>query len=476
MEMWDVLARLFLNALNKSIKTAPLFLVIFLLRLLMKRAPKKDRILLWGITALGLILPVWRIPSPLTLTLRAEPVSPRIVYAAKPEIETGVSFVDSAVNSALTVLAPHNAVMLDNGTVLSEDSVNPMQLAAWFASLIWAVGIGGMLLYMLISTFRLKLRLRGAEKEQSKTRVFRSCAVSTPFILGVLCPRIYLPESLPETDRSAVLQHEQAHLKRRDPLWKLIGFLLLAYYWFNPLVWLGYAMLCKDIEFACDERVISKLNAEEKKCYAESLLRCSLPQSFSAKCPLAFGEVAVKARIASVAAYRKPVWWKRAAALLTVPVLAVCFLTDPLNAGYVPEHAVFQSAILENVPSPHSVHTVCEYVILDQAFEPFYDRRGISYHYAAVLEQDFVLENGEPICQGEHFTTAYIAFKQDWLLKYIDLEQCRTAPRYDGEYEAAADTVHLRFPSVDLNDTAWRGNYDALAESCLAQAKAYFSQ
>lgn len=192
---------------------------------------------------------------------------------------------------------------------------------------IWIVGIVGMLLYTVISYFKVKRKIGTAVL--LRDNIFQSESVISPFVLGIIKPKIYLPFNMNEQDMSHVIAHEQAHIRRKDHWWKPFGFLLLALHWFNPLMWLGYVLLCRDIELACDEKVIKELNTEQKADYSQTLLACSVNRRMIAACPLAFGEVGVKNRVKSVLNYKKPAFWIILIAIVASAVVAVCFLTNP---------------------------------------------------------------------------------------------------------------------------------------------------
>lgn len=444
-------------AVNKAIKTIPLILTVILLRMLMKRVPKRVHVALWSIAALGFLMPTGLFPSKFTLTPSAAPVPYKIVYDEKPQVDTGVPVIDGVVNPVLTQFETDGS-----------GSVTPLAVVQYIATIIWLCGIGFLAVYAAGSTLRLRLRLRGAVRDASDRRVYTSSACPTPFILGIILPRIYLPENLPEEDRSAVLLHEHAHLKRLDHIRKLIWFLIAVYHWFDPLVWLGYHLLTKDIELACDERVIRKMDVSAKKSYAEALLHCSLPARPKAACPLAFGEVAVRTRIAAVAAYRKPALWKNSLALLTVPLTAFGFLTDPLSARYIPDRDVFVRWILDQDRYTYSGGTrVCNYIILESAFEPTVDRRKISHHYAAVLVREYQMQDGELTLIRENFAPVFMSFKHDWLLWYVDLEcTAQEAAEYNSTNDLRLEKFHTYFPDIDPTDGAWRTYYAALSAGC----------
>ena len=314
------MAAVFLKLLNLSISASWLVLAVLVLRLISKRSPKWVNVLLWGIVALRLVLP-FSIESALSLIPSAETVSPAAVqFAPAPTITSGVSVIDNAVNPSLS----------EHFAAVPTASVNPLYVWAYLAGWVWLIGLGAMLLYALVSYLRLRRRVSVSLPVQD--HIYLCDAISSPFILGVVKPHIYLPSGLDEVQRQNVLAHEQAHLARRDHWWKPLGFALLAVYWFNPVLWLAYTLLCRDIELACDERVIRTMDESAVKTYSTVLLACSMPRKAVITCPLAFGEVGVKERVKNALRYKKPAFWVVAASVAVCVVVAVCFLTDPPRA------------------------------------------------------------------------------------------------------------------------------------------------
>ena len=311
------MAAVFLKLLNLSISASWLVLAVLVLRLVSKRSPKWMNVLLWGIVALRLVLP-FSIESALSLIPSAETVSPAAVqFAPAPTITSGVSVIDNTVNPSLS----------EHFAATPEASVNPLYVWTEIAGWVWLIGLGAMLLYVLASYLRLRRRVSVSLPVQD--HIYLCDAISSPFILGVVKPHIYLPSGLDEVQRQNVLAHEQAHLARRDHWWKPLGFALLAVYWFNPVLWLAYTLLCRDIELACDERVIRTMDESAVKTYTTVLLACSMPRKAVITCPLAFGEVGVKERVWNALHYKKPAFWVVAASVAVCVVVAVCFLTDP---------------------------------------------------------------------------------------------------------------------------------------------------
>ena len=311
---------IFLKLLNLSISASWLVLVVLALRLVLKRAPKWVNVLLWGMVALRLMLP-FSIESALSLIPSAETVSPEVVqFDPAPTITSGVEFIDNAVNPSLS----------ESFAAAPLASVNPLYVWTYLAGWVWLIGLAAMLAYALVSYLRLRRRVSASIP--LRENIYVCDEVPSPFILGIVHPRIYLPSALDEAQRGSVLSHERAHLARRDHWWKPLGFALLAVYWFNPLLWLAYTLLCRDIELACDERVLRGMDAGQVKDYSSALLACSVPRRMLAACPLAFGEVGVGARVKNALRYKKPAFWVVAASVIVCIVVAVCFLTNPERA------------------------------------------------------------------------------------------------------------------------------------------------
>ena len=356
---------IFLKLLNLSISASWLVLVVLALRLVLKRAPKWVNVLLWGMVALRLMLP-FSIESALSLIPSAETVSPEVVqFDPAPTITSGVEFIDNAVNPSLS----------ESFAAAPLASVNPLYVWTYLAGWVWLIGLAAMLLYALVSYLRLRRCVRASIP--LRENIYVCDEVPSPFILGIVHPRIYLPSALDEAQRGSVLSHERAHLARRDHWWKPLGFALLAVYWFNPLLWLAYPLLCRDIELACDERVLRGMDAGQVKAYSSALLACSVPRRMIAACPLAFGEVGVGARVKNALRYKKPAFWVIAASVIVCIVVAVCFLTNPRTdtdaaglVGFYREQVTYADVTDESGAQPSSVQLTAEetdavYALLD---------------------------------------------------------------------------------------------------------------
>ncbi len=322
---------LFLNFLNMSITAGWIVLVLVLVRPLLKKAPKWITCALWGLVALRLLLP-FSVESAISLIPSTETVPPEAIYQTEPQIHSGITVLNSAVNP---ILAEHFSASGSETQSVLGAKVYPFEGLVRVLGFLWLAGAAAMLLYMLFSFLSLRIRLREAVKDEEGC--YLSDKVESPFIFGIVNPRIYLPTALSDEDKGHVLAHERAHLKRKDHLIKPFAFFLLSFYWFNPLLWLAYLLLCRDIEAACDEKVIRHLDAEGKKGYSSALLHCSIGKKGSrtlSACPLAFGETGVKSRIKSVLSYKKPALWVLIGALLISLLLTGCLLTDPRDKHF----------------------------------------------------------------------------------------------------------------------------------------------
>ncbi len=319
----------FLTLINMSITASWLALAVMLLRLVLKRAPKAIICVLWALVAVRLVCPVF-FESGISLIPSAETVPHDIVFAREPKIHTGVQFLNSAVNPAITAsFAPKNELT----------SINPIQVWLFLVEQIWAIGIVAMLVYTAVSYIKIRMRVREAVKDGDAWICDR---IDTPFILGIFRPRIYVPSATSASDLEYIIAHEKAHIRRRDYIWKPLGFALLTIYWFNPVLWIAYILLCRDIESACDEKVLKEKGTEIKKAYSEALINASAPRKLISACPLAFGETSVKSRVKGVLNYKKPAFWIIVVAITLCVVTAVCFLTNPKDE----EKVIFNGAPL----------------------------------------------------------------------------------------------------------------------------------
>lgn len=312
------MTELFITVVNMSISAGWVVLAVLLLRLLLKKAPKWVNVLLWGFVAVRLICP-FSFESALSLIPSSQTINPEVALTPAV-IDSGVSVIDNVVNPVIS-----NVTI----TPEPEKELNVFKFIMPYLAGLWLVGIVILLIYTFISYSKLNKKIGTAVL--LRDNIYQSEAVVSPFVLGIIKPKIYIPFNMKPEDIEHVISHETAHIKRKDHLWKPLGFLILTFHWFNPLVWIGYILLCRDIELACDEKVIKKLNTDQRADYSEALLSCSVNRRLISACPVAFGEANVKNRVKSVLNYKKPAFWVILVAVILSVVVAVCFLTNPLT-------------------------------------------------------------------------------------------------------------------------------------------------
>lgn len=318
----QILTEAFLQALNMSFTAGIVILCVCLARLLLRRAPAVLRYALWAVVLFRLLCPVSFESALALLPTDPAPVGTEILYAAQPEVHTGIAPVDEAVRESLPAAEPAH-------------SVNPLQIASAVGAAVWAAGGAGMLLAGVLSLLRLRRRLRGARGAEAG--VWVAAGLPTAFVLGVVRPRIYLPEGLNDRERGLILAHERAHIRRGDPALRLLAWTALCLHWFNPLVWLAFALSGRDMEAACDEAVLRRLGPAVKRDYSAALLRVATGRRISLAAPLAFGEGGgVKGRIRGVLRWKKPALWITAALAALVVALGVGLaLNRPQPASYL---------------------------------------------------------------------------------------------------------------------------------------------
>ncbi len=334
------MSAVFMKIFNMSIAASWIALVVMILRLFIKNTPKWLNCILWGIVGLRLVMPTSFV-SVLSLLPSSETVS-KGIYARRPHLESGINMLDNHVNTYL------------KWNYVEGKSVPVGSFEEFMTTLgiIWMIGVLVLFVYAIVSYVRLKSKVRTAVL--LRDNVYQCGTITTPFVLGIMRPRIYLPFHMNEQDMQYVIAHEKAHLKRGDHLWKPFSFLLLILHWFNPIIWLWHIMLCRDIEFACDEKVVKDFSSEQKADYSQALLACSVNQYRIAACPLAFGEVGVKDRVKSVLDYKIPSFRIILFSIILSVLIAVCFLTNPPQSSArqisAKELYVIQEEIYLNMP------------------------------------------------------------------------------------------------------------------------------
>lgn len=335
----------FLKIINMSISASWLIFAVLILRLVLKKAPKWVNVLLWGIVAIRLIC-LFSFESALSLIPSAETFPKKIISGPSFDVQSGITPVDNRINDYL------GDRYFEGVTVPANNGNTIMTIL----TIVWTIGILLLVAYTVISYWRLHREIDTAVRY--KDNIFQSENVSSPFVLGLIKPRIYLPFKLDGQDMEHVVAHEQAHIRRKDHWWKPLGFLLLTIHWFNPLMWLAYVLLCRDIELACDEKVIKGLSNEQRADYTQALVTCSVNRRMIAACPLTFGEVGVKERVKSVMNYKKPAFWVIIIAVIVCVGVAVCFLTNPKQDRYTLRIVVPAGSQEEFVYTDEEVSTV----------------------------------------------------------------------------------------------------------------------
>lgn len=310
--------QVFIEILNNALVTSLLIVAVLVVRFMIKPAPKWIACGLWALVAMKLVFPI-SIESVFSLVPSSKPISNDMEQSVAPHIETGIPAINQVVNPGLAA----------NFTPQPQDSVNPFQIVISVCAVVWVIGVASMLFYLFISYFVLRNKVKASQNIYEN--IYICDEVSSPFILGIVKPGIYLPSGLLDNVMTCVLEHERTHLKRYDHLWKPIGFLILSVYWFQPLCWIAYIFLCKDIELACDEKVTKDKDKNWKATYCQALLDCNAKRRIITACPVAFGEVSVKQRIKFVLNYKKPAFWIVVMALMVSVMAAVCFMTSPVD-------------------------------------------------------------------------------------------------------------------------------------------------
>ena len=312
------MSKLFISMLNMSLMASYIILFVMLIRIPLKKAPKAISYALWSVVAFRLIIPfsLESIFSLIPRNMNANPIPQDIIYQQSPQINSGIKIVDSFINQSLS--AP-----------IIGASTNPLQIYAEIGAYIWILGMIILFIYSVTSILLLKKQLKSAELIENN--IFKAGNLKTPFVLGLIRPKIYLPEGINYEERSYILLHEQTHIHRKDHIIKIFAFLILSIHWFNPLVWIAFILMSRDMELSCDERVLKEKNENIKKAYASSLLSLASGRHILHASPLAFGEGNVKGRIKNVMNYKKPKFWVILIAMILAIVVSIGLIVNPIN-------------------------------------------------------------------------------------------------------------------------------------------------
>ncbi len=416
--------KVFVEVLNMGLTATWVVLAVLAVRALCHKAPKYLTVCLWALVGLRLVCP-FLAESILSLIPSAEIVSPDILLAEQPKIHTGVTMLNSAVNPLLSEhLAPGYSI---SGAPTPGASANPMQILAFVAGIVWIAGMAVMFAYSLCAYLWLRRKVKVSLCYRDNI-YFCDC-IATPFVFGIFKPRIYLPSGMAEEQIGSVIAHEAAHLRRKDHWWKTVAFFLLSVYWFHPLLWVAYLLFSRDIERACDERVVRGLEPEARKEYAEALVFCSLQKRRMFACPLAFGEVGVKNRVKSVLNYKKPAFWIAAVTVVAGIAVAVCFLTNPVSDAKKPD---------ENADA----------LLLPPGYDGIVDINGYRYGTEGKGLYVFIwqLAAGSYSCCVKEKTEQGYTTGELWSMKSVGLDAARAVVKSSGYPEEAVTIVPFSMP------------------------------
>lgn len=353
---------LFIQILNMSIISSYVILFVILIRFLLKRAPKLYSYSLWSVVLLRLIIP-FSFESIFSL-IRVNPqaISSDIIFAQTPQINSGIGAIDNIVNNTLPAAT-------------TTASVNPIQIWIGIGQVIWLVGIASLVLYSIITTIKLSKRLRLSTHVSDN--IYKADHITTPFVFGLIRPKIYLPANLSQNEKSYIIKHEQTHIERYDHIIKFMAFIVVSIHWFNPIVWLAFILMSKDMELSCDEKVIKELGNEIKKDYSNSLLSLSLGRRIIGGSPLAFGENNTKGRIKNILNYKKPRFWVTLIAIILIIGAAVGLLSNPLKSEDIKGLDVLSlpDKMLESEEEDINYNIISEYMKERSiaTFSPYYE-------------------------------------------------------------------------------------------------------
>lgn len=400
---------LFLKILSLSLGATYVAAAVIALRFLLKRTPKWIVCAMWGLVAIRLLCP-FTLESAVSLAPSPDFRPVPWISANQPGTPGQTSRPSTAQPAqAGAVQAPTESPLQAPASApaeIPEESQTPTQSRIALFARVWLLGVAGMLGYLIFSTLRLHRRVGVTIPMAENVRCSES--VDTPFVLGVFRPTIYLPASVSPEDIPYVLAHERTHIRRRDHWWKPLGFVLLSVYWFNPVLWLAYVLLCRDIEAACDERVIRDMAAEGRRAYSTALLHCSMSRDTIAACPLAFGETGVKERIRAVASYKKPAFWTILAGIVLGIVIGVCFLTSPETAGIKPKDITPQGMTLQCRRASRLEITDCRLEYRD----------GAQWKTVEQLGSPMEPDSASPMEPDISFTAEDRGWQVDWSVNY----------------------------------------------------------
>lgn len=423
-----MIEKIFLQILNMSWISSFVIILVLTARLSLKKSPKVLPYALWGVVLFRLICPFSFESIFSLLPVKTNPIPQNIVYAPIPTIDTGIPAINHVVNSSLPAATP-------------VASINPLQITVFIGSMIWLLGIAILIIYSIISLVKLQKRLKNAVHE--KDNIYLAEHLDTPFVIGIIRPKIYLPTSLTEEEKIYILLHEQMHIKRFDHIIKILSFFVLCLHWFNPLVWIAFFISGKDMEMSCDEAVIKQLGSDVKKEYSSSLLTLATGKRIIGGSPLAFGEGDTKGRIKNVLNYKKPTLWFLLVALLAVVVLTIGFLSNPKTdqsfamtgkqlSDLAPLQIVETIADMVNTDASELILTPDNFGLAVSADFNFVQDGAVRFLYNKDGENYMASQLRTFVDKGEFFVTKstnWVAPKESILKLYTYLEALKYLPQ-----------------------------------------------
>ena len=306
--------KLFLQIVNMSITSSYVILFVILIRLLLKKAPKIYSYILWAVVFLRLIIPISFENIFSFIPINTNTIPQDVLYTKTPEINSGIRAIDGIVNNSLA------KPVVGRG-------VNLMEILIDLGQVIWIIGIFGLIIYSIVSTIKLYKTLKSSRILSDG--IYETNIIEIPFVLGTIKPKIYIPSGLSEREKDYIIRHEKTHIRRYDHIIKFVAFIITSIHWFNPLVWMAYLLMSKDMELSCDEAVIKEMGNSIKKDYSTSLLKLSTSKRMVVGSTLAFGGKATKNRIKNILNYKKPKFWVSIIAIITIVVVAIGLLSNP---------------------------------------------------------------------------------------------------------------------------------------------------
>lgn len=473
---------LFLNILNLSITASWLIVAVMFARILLKRAPKSVYCVLWLLVGIRLIMPFSIVSAfsliPGNTTINAGIMTEGVSYN-ESKFALGADF---GTNSGYSNEEIIQTLGNDN---YSAESVNRPFVYFSIAAVGWLAGIGVMLLYLLLSWYQLAKRVRMAvPAEQEGIKYYQCDTIDSPFLFGLLKPRIYVPSGLEKGELSYVLRHEAAHRQRRDYLIKPISYVLLMVYWFNPLIWAAYILLCRDIELACDEKVIRELGEGHKQEYSRALLACSVRHRTIAACPVAFGETGVKRRVKNVLSYQRPTFWVIIAAVLACAVIAVCFMTEKRDDRRNIAENVVTGDILELLGMETDDNGVKWYRVKTVSGEEGYVR--IDFYEDVLLAETQKQQAAKSEAENNLEINAYHEFVTQWAEAFCSRNGKEIMELSDKAAISNFDEIGLLVQGVDENNESyvsfgwsspwpWGGDYRIISASDSSAVILYYA-